>query len=273
MSPRFRATLAYDGTAYQGFQRQPDGIPTIQGEVERAIAEVTQQVTTVIGAGRTDTGVHATGQVIAFDVDWKHDDIDLLRALNATLPADIALQSITQHEGFHPRFDAVSRIYKYTVIVAQQRQPLLRYRAWQVRNLPHSEAMQAAAELLTGEHDFASFGKPPQGENTVRTVFKSEWQLSLPTEDQPFETWTYTIEANAFLQHMVRRIVGALVDVGQGRCTIDEFRAAFERARLMEKGVIAPPHGLVLVKVCYPEQGAQDREHAGETPAGGSNYG
>ena len=270
---RFRATLAYDGTAYQGFQRQADGIPTIQGEVERAIAEVTGQVATVVGAGRTDTRVHATGQVIAFDVDWKHDEIDLLRALNATLSADIALQDITRHDGFHPRFDAVSRIYKYTIIVAQQRQPLLRYRAWQIRNLLYPEAMQTAAELLSGEHDFASFGKPPQGENTVRTVFKSEWHVSQPTEDQPFETWTYTIEANAFLQHMVRRIVGALVDVGRGRWTVDEFRAAFEHVRLMEKGTIAPPHGLVLVKVCYPEQAAQDREHAGETPAGGSNYG
>src|SRR5690606_40424355 len=104
------------------------------------------------------------------------------------------------------------------------------------------------------------------------TRFSRDWSSDVCSSDL-FETWTYTIEANAFLQHMVRRIVGALVDVGQGRCTIDEFRAAFERARLMEKGVIAPPHGLVLVKVCYPEQGAQDREHAGETPAGGSNYG
>ena len=270
---RYRATLAYDGTAYQGFQRQAEGIPTIQGEVERAIAEVTQQVTTVVGAGRTDTGVHATGQVIAFEVDWKHRDIDLLRALNATLPADIALQDITRHEGFHPRFDAMSRIYKYTIILAKQRQPLLRYRAWQIGKLSSPEAMQSAARQLIGEHDFASFGKPPQGENTIRTVFKSDWHLSQPTEDHPFVTWTYTVEANAFLQHMVRRIVGALVDVGRGRWTLDEFRAAFEDARLTKKGTIAPPHGLVLVKVCYPEQVAQDREHAGETPAGGSNYG
>ena len=130
-----------------------------------------------------------------------------------------------------------------------------------------------AAQQLIGEHDFATFGKPPQGDNTIRTVFKSEWHVNRPTEDQRFETWTYTIKANAFLQHMVRRVVGALMDVGRGRWTVDEFRAAFERARLMEKGTIAPPHGLVLVKVCYPEQLAQDREHAGETPAGGSNYG
>lgn len=270
---RYRATLAYDGTAYQGFQRQAGDTPTIQGEVEQAILDVTEQVATVVGAGRTDTGVHAIGQVIAFDVEWKHDDIDLLRALNATLPNDIALQDISRHEGFHPRFDAVSRIYKYTIIVAKERQPLLRYCAWQMGKLPQADAMQTAAELLIGEHDFAAFGKPPQGDSTVRTVFKSEWHVTQPTDDQPFETWTYTIEANAFLQHMVRRIVGALVDVGRGRWTVDEFRTGFERARLMEKGTIAPPHGLVLVKVCYPDQVAQDTEHAGETPAGGRHYG
>lgn len=270
---RYRATLAYDGTVYQGFQRQAGETPTIQGAVEQAIAAVTGQATTVMAAGRTDTGVHATGQVIAFDVNWQRDDTVLMRALNALLPDDIALQDISRHEEFHPRFDAVSRVYKYTVIVAQQRQPLLRYRAWHIRGTLDVQAMEKAAHLLVGEHDFAAFGKPPQGESTVRTVLASEWQVASPTDDQPFETWTYTIEANAFLQHMVRRVVGALVDVGRGRWTVEHFRAAFERARLMEKGTIAPPHGLVLVKVCYPERVAQNREVAGETPAGGRNYG
>jgi tRNA pseudouridine38-40 synthase len=247
---RYRATLAYDGTAYRGFQRQAGATPTIQGVVEQTITAVTGQTATVIGAGRTDTGVHATGQVIAFEVKWQHDDNDLLRALNALLPDDIALQEIARHEGFHPRFDAVSRIYKYTIILAEQRQPLLRYRVWHLHGKLDGEAMQAAASLLIGEHDFATFGKPPQGENTVRTVLKSEWQA---VADKAFETWTYTIEANAFLEHMVRRVVGALVDVGRGRWTADEFRVVFERARLMEKGTIAPAHGLILTKVCYPD--------------------
>jgi tRNA pseudouridine38-40 synthase len=270
---RYRATLAYDGMAYHGFQRQAGETPTIQRTVERAIVDVTGQATTVVGAGRTDTGVHATGQVIAFDVEWQHEDNDLLRALNALLPGDIALQDIARHEGFHPRFDAVSRVYRYVVIVAEQRQPLFRYRGWHIRTVLDDEAMQTAARLLVGEHDFAAFGKPPQGESTVRSVLRSEWQVIPATDDQPFETWTYTIEANAFLQHMVRRIVGALVDVGRGRWTVDVFRALFERARLMERGTIAPPYGLTLAKVCYPETEASDREKAGETTAGGRNHG
>ena len=115
--------MAYDGSAYQGFQRQAGETPTIQGAVEAAIFKITQQPVDVIGAGRTDSGVHASGQVIAFDVEWTHDDAQLLNALNAVLPPDIALQSIARAPGFHPRFDAHSRVYVYTIIHAQQRQP------------------------------------------------------------------------------------------------------------------------------------------------------
>jgi tRNA pseudouridine38-40 synthase len=272
---RYRALLTYDGTAYQGFQRQAGDSPTIQGAVESAIAAATGQAATVIGAGRTDTGVHATGQVIAFDVEWQHEDAALLRALNALLPGDIALQDLTRHEGFHPRFDAVLRIYKYTLIVARQRQPLLRHRAWWVHHPLDGDAMQRAASLLVGEHDFATFGKPPQGQSTVRRVETSEWVQALPTADQPqpFEQWTYTIAANAFLQHMVRRIVGALVFVGRGKWSVEQFRTAFERARLLEAITLAPPQGLVLAQVLYPDEGTQDQEQAGETPAGGRVHG
>lgn len=270
---RYRALLAYDGTAYQGFQRQAGDTPTIQGAVESAIAAATGKAATVIGAGRTDSGVHATGQVIAFDVEWQHEDAALLRALNALLPDDIALQELTRHEGFHPRFDAVLRVYKYTLVVAPQRQPLLRHRAWQVRQPLDSVVMQQAASLLVGEHDFATFGKPPQGESTIRRVETSEWARTPATADQPFEQWTYTIAANAFLQHMVRRIVGSLVQVGRGKWTVEQFRTAFERARLLEAITLAPPQGLVLAQVLYPDEGSQDQENAGETPAGGRVHG
>src|SRR5262245_31730658 len=127
---RYRATVAYDGTAYLGFQRQAGDAPTIQGTLERAIQAVTQQTATVVGAGRTDTGVHALGQVIAFDVEWGHSDDDLLRAINANLPNDIAFQDIARQPDFHPRFDARSRVYVYQLIQSLHRQPLLRYRAW-----------------------------------------------------------------------------------------------------------------------------------------------
>ncbi len=247
---RYRATLAYDGTAYQGYQRQPEDVPTVQASVERAISKVTQQAVHVLGAGRTDTGVHATGQVIAFDVDWKHGDETLLRAINANLPDDIALQDMRQHGGFHPRFDALSRRYCYTVISAAQRQPLLSRQVWQVKFALDDRLLHQVASIIIGKHDFATFGNPPQGDNTVREVFVSNWEIQQTTYGKLYR---YTIEATAFLHHMVRRIVGMQVDVGGGRLSVDEFAEFFERADLSLATALAPPQGLVLEKVRYPD--------------------
>lgn len=245
---RYRVTLAYDGTRYFGFQRQAGDTPTIQLALERAIAAVTQQTVTVIGAGRTDAGVHALGQVIAFDVEWRHSDGDLLRAINAYLPDDIAVQDITQQSGFHPRFDALARVYQYQIVQSAVRQPLLCCRAWQVSGELDGAAMQQGAHLLIGKHAFAAFGKPPQGENTVRTIFHSQWTR----EDTAYGAlWMYRIEADAFLQHMVRRIVGALVDVGRGMLTVERFEVIFRGADLAASGTLAPPHGLTLEMVKY----------------------
>mgnify|MGYP005842146917 CR=1 FL=1 len=251
MPVRYRATLAYDGTAYQGFQRQAGAIPTIQGAVESAVAAVTGQVVTVTGAGRTDAGVHATGQVIAFDVDWQHGDQALLRAINAHLPGDIALQDICQQPGFHPRFDALARRYAYRVIVAPQRQPLLRWRAWQISQPLDSEQLAAGAARLTGRHDFGAFGQPPQGESTIREVYGSAWERRLT--DAGTE-WTYRIEANAFLQHMARRIVWLLVKLGRGALSLAEFEAVFLQAQLAKVKGMAPPYGLTLEAVRYPPE-------------------
>lgn len=253
MTTRYRATLAYDGTAYQGFQRQADA-PTIQACVEAALQTVTDQTVTVLGAGRTDAGVHATGQVIAFDVAWRHEPTDLLNALNANLPDDVALQDVAVAAAdFHPRFSARARRYDYTVIVAPQRQPLLRGFAWQLRHDLDGEAMQAAADILLGTHDCASLGKPPQGSNTVRTIMQSEWAVVV-AEAAPTR-WVYTVEANAFLQHMVRRIVGLLVQVGRDLISVDEFADLFYAAELPSGAPLAPPHGLVLTHVRYDEPG------------------
>lgn len=248
---RYRATLAYDGTNYQGFQRQAEGTPSIQAEVEKAIEAVTGQAVSILAAGRTDTGVHAVGQVIAFDVEWTRGAPVLLRAINAVLPDDIALQDLRQASAdFHPRYDAVSRLYKYLIVRADQRQPLLRHRAWHVRAKLDEDAMDAAAMMLLGEHDFATFGQPPFGENTVRLVMESHWLR----RRAPYGTdWTYVIEANAFLKHMVRRIVGTLVDVGRGAMTLDAFERAFRAADLSQAGTLAPPQGLTLEQVNYPE--------------------
>jgi tRNA pseudouridine38-40 synthase len=245
VTTRYRALLAYDGTDYLGFQRQAGNAPTIQGTVEAAIGRVTGQSVTVNGAGRTDSGVHASGQVIAFDVDWRHTPQDLWRALNANLPGSIVLQSLDVAEpGFHPRFDAQSRAYEYTLYVAPVRNPLLIRYAWHMRRPLDMTLMQIAAATLIGEHDFATFGLPPQGENTVRLVYRSEFSLV-------GALIRYHIRANAFLYRMVRRTVGALVRVGEGTLTLDAFETAFRAADVTRINYTAPACGLCLTEVNY----------------------
>ncbi|MFN8529275.1 MAG: tRNA pseudouridine synthase A [Anaerolineae bacterium] len=197
---RCRAIVMYEGTAYQGFQRQKHGVPTIQAAIEAAILKVTGQAVTVIGAGRTDTGVHATGQVIAFDVEWKHLPIALLKAINAALPDDIAVQEmdiLPEGDPFHPRFDAFSRVYRYDVLCTPHRQPLDRFRAWQFNHELNADKLAQAAAMLIGSHDFGAFGKPPiEGEHTIREVIRSEWAASPAAFGA---RWSYTVEANASL--------------------------------------------------------------------------
>lgn len=254
---RYRATLAYDGTAYNGYQVQPD-VPTVQGIVEQAIESLLTQATRVTGAGRTDTGVHATGQVIAFDAEWKHSDQALLKAINVKLPRDIALQDITQQDGFHPRFDALSRTYRYHLAVVEVRQPLLLKRAWQVQQRLEIDVLQAVADLLIGEHDFAAFGNPPQGDNTVRTVFRSTWEQNrLPSGIH----LVYEVEATAFLHHMVRRLVGLQVATATGRLALKEFEAIFRSCDLNRNKWVAPPYGLTLINVTYPPAGMSRDEY------------
>ena len=212
---RYAAILAYDGAAYQGFQRQREPTPTIQAAVERAINQVTAQPASIVGAGRTDTGVHAIGQVIAFDVGWKHGDDELLRAINSQLPADIALRELWRQENFHPRFDALWRQYAYRIATPATRHPLLNRHVWQlIGESLDVERMNAAAALCLGEHDFAAFGRPPQegSSNTVRQIYLSRWEK----ESGAFGvTLRYRIRGTAFLYHMVRRLVGMMAQVGQ----------------------------------------------------------
>lgn len=251
---RFRATIAYDGTGYHGFQRQTNASPTIQGTLESALESITRQSVTVIGAGRTDAGVHAAGQVVAFDARWRHTPDDLKNALNATLPSDIVVRGLDEApEGFHPRFDARSRLYCYRLWQAPLQDPLSRHRQWHVRGPLDRAAVQRAVSYLPGEHDFASFGTPPQGENTRRIVYEASWASEeVPAGDACRHE--FTIEANAFLYRMVRSLVGTLAEVGRGQISPDEFGdilAAADRAR---SGPTAPPQGLTLVAVKYQER-------------------
>ncbi len=263
---RFGAILSYDGTAYQGFQRQPEPTPTIQAEVECAIAAIARRAVRVTAAGRTDAGVHATGQVIAFDVSWKHTDQELLRAINSQLPRDIALQRVWRQAGFHPRFDARWRQYRYQIATVCARHPLLSRFVWQrIGESMDDASMREAAAICLGEHDFAAFGAAPQPEsnNTVRQVFISRWE----TRKEEFGTrYTYRIRGTAFLYHMVRRLVGTMVQVGEGKLTIRDFREIMLSKDLEQAKVLAPPQGLVLEEVGYPEPAAaKSSERAAQT--------
>ena len=241
---RLLAVVEYDGTDYLGFQVQAHG-RTIQGEIERALASVTQEAGRIVGAGRTDTGVHAQGQVIAFSTAWRHPVGELQRALNAVLPKDIAVRELRPvARGFHPRFDAVSREYRYTILNQPLRSPLARRFA---HHFPHPldvAAMNEAAGVLVGSQDFASFGRAPQGDNTVREVYQARW-----TPGRPFVY--FGVVANAFLYRMVRSLVGTLLLVGTGELSPDGFEEILRSADRSRAGQVAPPHGLCLIKVNY----------------------
>jgi tRNA pseudouridine38-40 synthase len=244
---RYRATVEYDGTGYYGFQRQAAEQPTIQSELERALESLAERAVPVTGAGRTDSGVHAWGQVISFDLAWSHGVKALQRALNANLPPAIAVLDIAEAApDFHPRFDARRRSYSYYVYNAPVRSPLRRLRCWHLSQPLDLARMNEAAACLVGEHDFATFGQPPQGENSVRVVYEAQWARQGPLLH-------FTIVGNAFLQRMVRSIVGSLRLVGEGRWTVEDFVAAFRAGDRDRAGQTAPPNGLYLAAVSYDE--------------------
>jgi tRNA pseudouridine38-40 synthase len=199
----------------------------------------------VIGAGRTDAGVHARGQVIAFDAVWRHDRAALRRALNANLPPDVAVRNVERVPwDFHPRFDAERRIYQYAINNQIDSSPLLRRKTWHRCRPLDLPSMQEASDLLVGEHDFATFGRPPTGENSKRHVFRADWQ-------RDDSVLSFTIEANAFLQRMVRSLVGSLCLVGEGQWSVSTFAEVFAAADRALAGPTAPPQGLCLLGVMY----------------------
>jgi tRNA pseudouridine38-40 synthase len=245
---RLRATVAYDGTNFHGFQRQAN-TRSVQNELEEALRKTCDEAVSVTGAGRTDAGVHATGQVVAFQTSWSHSLLELQKALNVRLPEDVAVLDLaTCDEGFHPRYSARSRTYEYTVLIGQWRQPLMRLYAWQVAHALELGAMNEAAWLLVGEHDFAAFGTAPQGDVTVRTVMRAEWILD---KLSACPTLRFTIEANAFLFRMVRRIVVALVQVGRGQLSVTDFSSILASKDSQRLKGTAPACGLCFVKVTY----------------------
>lgn len=248
---RYRATVEYDGTDFLGYQVQAEG-RTVQGEIEKSLRQVTGSTVRIDGAGRTDAGVHAAGQVIAFNVAWKHTLDDLHRALNATLPRDIGVTDLTiTNNNFHPRFNALSRSYRYTVVNRPWPSVLQRRYSHHVREPLDIAAMQQAGKTLIGSHDFASFGKPPQGEVTIRNVTQVEWSADGE------QVW-FDITANAFLYRMVRTIVGTLLQVGQGRITVGDVEEILAARDLIRSAAPAPACGLCLMHVAYPDENAAE---------------
>jgi tRNA pseudouridine38-40 synthase len=244
---RYRAVIEYDGTAYYGFQRQVPEQPTIQGQIEQALRQIAHRPVTITGAGRTDSGVHALGQVISFDLAWTHGPAALLRAINANLPPDIAILALDEAAPtFHPRYDARRRTYHYYIYNRPLRSPLRRQTSWHVVHPLNIDTMNQAAKALVGVHDFATFGQPPKGENSVRQVYLAHWQ---PHN----EFLVFTIEANAFLYRMVRSLVGSMKAVGDGSWTVSAFVAAFQARDRRQAGDTAPPHGLYLVSITYDD--------------------
>jgi tRNA pseudouridine38-40 synthase len=240
----YQVTLSYDGTEFKGYQRQ--GIKrTVQRCVEEALRKLGWTATSIVSAGRTDTGVHASGQVFTFDLVWNHPMGEILCALNTYLPADISARKIQEAApDFHPRFDAKSREYRYRVLCETIRDPLLERYAWRLNKPVDYSVLTSSAAVIMGEHDFTAYGTPPRaGSGTIRNVTRSEWQI----EGSELK---YTICANAFLYHMVRRLVFVQVEAASGRIDPQRLRDHFE-AGFQDHPGIAPACGLELIRVNY----------------------
>jgi tRNA pseudouridine38-40 synthase len=250
---RYQVILAYDGTEFSGSQRQTNS-RTVQSELEKALRKLGWPGRSVLLAGRTDAGVHASGQVAAFDLDWEHAEVDLLRALNANLPLDVAATDVRiAVPGFQPRFDATSRCYRYRLFCAPVRDPLRERFAWRVWPSVDGTALQEIVPSFIGQHDFAAYGTPPRaGSSTVRTVISASWRAK-------GDEWRFGVQAEAFLYHMVRRLVFVQVAVAQGKTSVEAVARSLAgqaegRERSELPAGLAPARGLTLVEVTYPAE-------------------
>ena len=240
-----KITLAYDGTRFVGWQRQADG-ESIQGLLEDALAKFEGAPVSAHGAGRTDAGVHAVGQVASARVTFTHDPGTLTRALNAHLPPEIRIRAVEEaEEGFHARFSATSKTYRYQIRNTPVADPFDRSFVWHLPEPLSLEPMTRAAALFVGTHDFHAFrSMGSEIATSVRTVTRSEWR-------QRAGLLTYEICGDGFLRHMVRAIVGTSVEIGRGWRQPEDIQALLTGGTRAEAGPTAPPHGLFLVSVDY----------------------
>ena len=250
-STRFRLTVHYDGSGFRGWQVQPDQ-RTVQGELEEALARLADRPTGVIGSGRTDTGVHATGQVAAADMPIHWTASKLETSLNALLPDDVWIEAaVPAAPDFHPRFDAVRRSYRYEIgLRPDARSPFHRRWCWPVTDEIDANALSKAAARLPGRHDFTRFAKAGQPERgTVCTVEAAEWSTT------PLGL-RFEITADRYLHHMVRYLVGTMIDVGRGRRPLDDFARLLGSDPDLVTSPPAPAEGLFLHRVEYPGDAA-----------------
>ena len=241
---RYFITFSYDGTAYHGWQIQPHSV-TVQEELQKALSTLMRKPMEVVGAGRTDTGVHARKMIAHFDHDEVLDCPQLVYKLNKLLPRDIAVQHVEPvADDMHARFSAKSRTYHYYVHL--DKNPFLRSYSWQVYGNPDFELMNRAARVLMEYKDFTSFSKVNTDTKTNDcTITEARWDRV--GEDQ----WRFTVTANRFLRKMVRAIVGTLMEVGRGRMTIEQLRSVIEAKDRCRAGDSVPGNALFLVEVLY----------------------
>jgi tRNA pseudouridine38-40 synthase len=251
--PRLKLTLEYDGTDYVGWQRQLNGI-SVQEVLERALGELFGADVSTFAAGRTDAGVHALGQVVAFDAPRTLPPTAYLRGLSALLPGDISVVEATEVDAdFDPRRDATGKRYRYLIANRPVRSPLRRRTHWQLFAPLDVKAMEEAARPLLGTHDFSAFRA---ANCEAKTATRTLREVTLASRGDVVQ---FELEGKAFLKHMVRNIVGTLVEVGRGRQSVpwvEEVLASRDRTRA---GPTAPPEGLVLVEVQYGATAARGR--------------
>ncbi len=238
-----KLTIEYDGTHYVGWQRQLNG-KSVQGEIENVLQTILQEKVNVIGAGRTDAGVHARGQVANFQTSTSLELYQIKSALNSSLQEDIVIHdAVDVEEDFHARYNAKQRVYKY--YIRQNESALERMTTWFVRYELDVERMKEVSQVILGEHDFEGFAKVGSDvKHFVCHVSTSIWQ----TEEKRL---TYTISADRFLRGMVRALVGTMVDVGRGFISLDVFKERLNNRLKYEPRSAAPAHGLVLEQVFY----------------------
>ena len=246
-SRTLKLTLAYDGTTLVGWQRQTEG-ESVQGLLEEVLARLEGAPVAVQGAGRTDAGVHARGQVASVRVTCRHDAPTLVRALNAQLPGHVRVLTVEEvADGFHARFSATGKRYDYQIRNAPVVLPFERSYAWHVPDPLDVEAMRVAAAQLVGTHDFAAFRSTGTDVvDTVRTITQSE-----VVRRDSNGLITYEVMGTGFLRHMVRAIVGTLVEIGRGQRAAGSSPALLAGRDRGRAGATAPPHGLFLVGVVY----------------------